>query len=134
MHDEIKEKIAQIGSWLGFEVETEKKIATGSRVDNIWRARVANLGAVSYIFEIQDRGSVSNLIVNLQKSQKNPTVQKLIIVSNKKQIEKIKKEVGEMPESFRKAVVFWDTEQVRRAHQNLEQVTEAIADLHLIED
>jgi len=133
-HDEIKEKIAQIGSWLGFEAETEKQVAIGSRVDDVWRARIANLGAVSYLFEVQDKGSISNLIVNLQKAQKNPTVQKLIIVSDKKQIERIKKEVGEMPESFRKAVVFWDIEQVERAHQNLEQVIEAIADLNLAED
>ncbi len=133
-HDEIRDKLAQIGSWLGFEVETEKLIVRGSRVDTVWRARIANLGAVSYIFEVQDRGSIDGLIVNLQRSQTKSTVQKLIIVSDSEQMIKIKGAIEDLSENFRKAVVFWDIEDIENTYQNLEQVTESIEKLNLIED
>lgn len=133
-HDEIKDKIAAIGSWLGFEVETEKLIASGARVDVIWRARIANLGTVSYVFEVQDRGSVDALILNLQRAQRNPTVQKLIIVSDEEQISKIQKEIETLPENFRKAIVFWEIDDVENTHQNLEQVAASIKKLNLVEE
>jgi len=133
-HDELRDKVAEIGSWLGFEVETEKFITAGARVDVVWRARIANLGAVSYIFEVQDRGSIDSLIVNLQRAQTNPTVQKLIIISDTEQIEKIKNEIKTMPENFRKITTFWGIEEVENTHQSLEQVTASITKLHLVEE
>jgi hypothetical protein len=133
-HTELRDKIAAVGSWLGFDVETEKHIAIGARVDIIWKAKIANLGAVSYIFEVQDRGSIDSLLLNLQKAQTNSTVQKLIIVSDIDQLEKIKSEVKTMPENFRKATSFWDTGEVENVYQNLEQVTNSITKLNLIGD
>ncbi|MEM4407101.1 MAG: hypothetical protein QXS68_08685, partial [Candidatus Methanomethylicaceae archaeon] len=47
-HDEIVEKLVEIGNGLGFEAESEVQIAKGARVDVLWRARIANLGVVSY--------------------------------------------------------------------------------------
>jgi len=133
-HDEIRDKVAEIGSWLGFEVEKEKLIASGAKVDVIWQAKIANLGAVSYVFEVQDRGSIDSLIVNLQKAQMNKTVQKLIIISDEEQLSKIQKEIDAMPENFRKATTFWDISDVENTYQNLEQVASSITKLHLIED
>jgi len=133
-HDELRDKVAEIGSWLGFETETEKFITTGARVDAVWRARIANLGTVSYIFEVQDRGSIDSLILNLQRAQVNPVVQKLIVVSDTKQIEKIKNEIKIMPENFRKIIAFWEAEDVESTHESLEQVTDSIAKLHLVEE
>ncbi len=133
-HDELRDKVDQIGSWLGFETETEKLIATGAKVDCLWRGRIANLGTVSYIFEVQISGSVDSLILNLQKAQTNPTVQKLVIISDNEQLEKIQKEIKEMPESFRKAITFWEIEDVENTYQGLEQVTNSIARLKLVEE
>jgi len=133
-HNELRDKISEIGSWLGFEVETEKLVAARARVDVIWRAKIANLGTVSYVFEVQHRGSIDSLMVNLQKAQKSFTVQKLVIVSDLEQTEKIRKEIEDMPENFRKAVVFWTLEDVQNTHQNLEQVTDSIAKLKLMEE
>lgn len=133
-HDEIRDKVAEIGSWLGFEVEKEKLIAAGAKVDVIWRARIANLGTVSYVFEVQDRGSVDSLIVNLQKAQMNKTVQKLIVISDEEQLSAIRREIDAMPENFRKATTFWDITDVKNTHENLEEVTSSIAKLHLVED
>jgi len=41
-------------------------------------------GLVTYVFEVHRKGSVDNLIVNLQKALNNPTVQKIIAVSDPK--------------------------------------------------
>ena len=133
-HDELISKIVEIGAWLGFDVESEKPIAIGSQVDAIWKAKIANLGSVSYVFEVQDRGSIDSLILNLQRSQGNPTVQKLIIVSDVAQLEKIKKEAETMPETFRKSCAYLSDEDVDETHQSLEQVSTAIAKLNLVND
>ena len=133
-HDEIRDKIAEIGSWLGFEVETEKPIAPGARVDAVWKARIANLGTVSYIFEVQYHGSTDGLLLNLQRAQTNPTVQKLIVVSDTEQLKRIENEIKTLPENFRRVITFWEAGEVDNAHQNLEQVTGSIAKLNLFED
>lgn len=133
-HDELKDKVERIGSQLGFEVETEKLIATGAKIDIIWKAKIANLGVATYVFEVQDRGSIDSLILNLQKSQSNSTVQKLVVITDKEQIEKIKKEIENMPETFRKDIAFWDALDVDKTFLNLEQVTNSIAELKLVND
>lgn len=133
-HDELRDKVAEIGSWLGFEVEKEKLVAIGAKLDAVWKARIANLGTVSYVFEVQDRGSIDGLMVNLQRAQSNPTVQKLVVVSDAEQLVRIQKEVAAMPESFRKALVFWDADDVVSTYQSLEQVATSIGRLGLAEE
>lgn len=51
-HDEIRDKLVQIGLWLGFEALYEHKIAKGAKVDVVWKAKIANLGTVAYVFEV----------------------------------------------------------------------------------
>lgn len=131
-HTEVINKLSDIGIWLGFEVETEKAIAIGARVDVVWQTRIANLGSVSYVFEVQDKGSVDSLIVNLQRAQVNSSVQKLIIVSDAEQIEKIKKEIETMPESFRKDSTYLLDTEVDSTHERLEYVASIIAKLNLV--
>jgi len=133
-HNEIRDKLTQIGSWLGFETEAEKLVAPGARLDVVWKARIANLGIVSYVFEVQDRGSVDSLILNLQKAQLDHTVQKLVVVSDTEQIPKIQKEVATLPESFRNMVTFWEFGDVDDTYQSLEQVTTSIAKLSLMNE
>lgn len=134
IHDELKDKIAAMGTWLGFEVETEKKVADGAVVDVVWKARIANLGAVSYVFEVQSKGSIDSLILNLQRAQKNPTVQKLIVVSDVKQIERTKNEIKDLPENFQRAVRFWEADSIDNTYENLEQFKDSIKKLNLIEE
>jgi hypothetical protein len=133
-HDELRDKVAKIGSGLGFEVDIELMIAVGAKIDVIWKSRIANLGVISYVFEVQDRGSIDSLIVNLQKAQANSAVQKLIIVSDAEQILKIKQEIESMPEVFKKDLAFWDSAVVDKTYLNLEQVTNAIAELNLVNE
>src|SRR5260370_42105402 len=67
-HDEIAEHVINVGQWLGFQAEREKMVARGAVVDAIWQARIANLGVVTYVFEIQRAGSTDLLILNFQRA------------------------------------------------------------------
>jgi len=131
-HDEIRDFIRDIGNWLGFEVDVEKQIAPGARVDCVWMARIANLGIVTYIFEVHKNGSIDSLILNLQKALNNPTVQKIIAVSDAQRIKKIQREVRGLPENFRKSLTFWEVGDVINTHERLSEAMESISKLELV--
>src|SRR5258708_21709994 len=81
-HDEIAEHVINIGQWLGFQAEREKMGAPARVVGGVWQARIANLGVVTYVFEIQRRGSIDSLFLNLQRAQNNPTAQRTVVLPN----------------------------------------------------
>ncbi|KUK24568.1 MAG: Uncharacterized protein XD58_1444 [Thermotoga sp. 50_1627] len=131
-HNEIKDFIQQIGIWLGFEANTEEHIAKGAQVDVAWRVKIANLGVITYVFEVHRKGSIDSLILNLQKAISNPTVQKVIAVSTEEQIERIKKEVEPLPENFRKMLAYWNVADVINTHEKLKEVIESLSKLELV--
>jgi len=63
-----------LGSGSASRRKKERKVARGAQVDAVWQARIANLGVVTYVFEVQRHGSIDSLILNLQRAQNNPTV------------------------------------------------------------
>lgn len=87
-HDEIRDLTQKIGNKLGFEADTEVQIAHGARVDVVWSAKIGNLGIIKYVFEVHKKGSIDSLLMNLQKAKSNPTVQKVIAISNEEQLKK----------------------------------------------
>ncbi len=131
-HDEIIEELINIGQWLGFQAEKEKMVARGAVVDAIWQARIANLGAVTYVFEVQRHGSIDSLILNLQRAQNNPTVQRLIVVAAADQVERIRQEIATMPESFRKSVAFMEVREVIHAAELISELSGIIGKLELV--
>ncbi|HLY26102.1 MAG TPA: hypothetical protein VKQ72_07170 [Aggregatilineales bacterium] len=131
-HDEVIEELINIGQWLGFQTEKEKMVARGAVVDAIWQARIANLGAVTYVFEVQRHGSIDSLILNLQRAQNNPTVQRLIVVAASDQIERIRNEISTMPESFRKSVAFMEVREVIHAAALISELSGIIGKLELV--
>lgn len=131
-HDEIRDKIVDIGAWLGFESESERTIGAGAKVDVIWSARIGNLGVVTYVFEVHKSGSMDSLLLNLQKSKSNPTVQKVIAVSDRNQLEKIQRETTGLPPDFIDTLSIWDTSEVEMVHQYLSEVTKSIDKLGLV--
>lgn len=131
-HDEVRDFIKEIGVQLGFETDTEKSIAHGAKVDVIWRAKIANLGVVTYVFEVHKKGSIDSLILNLQRALNNPTVQKIIAVSDKIQLEKIREEIKTLPENFRKTLTFWEVSDAIRTHEKLSEVIQSINKLELV--
>lgn len=130
-HDEIRDYLSSIGGFLGFESDIEYPIANGARVDAIWTARIGNLGAIKYVFEVQKSGSIDSLILNLQRARSNATVQKVVAVSNSEQLDKIKSEVETLSEEFRKSLVYWDQENVVKTYEMLSKAQELMADLGL---
>jgi len=133
-HDEIRDIIANMGSILGFDTETEANIARGAKVDVVWRARIGNLGMVTYVFEVHRRGSIDSLILNLQKALSVPSVQKVIAVSDREQLQRIEKECEGLPEQFRHALRLWDVAEVIRASEALQQAMSVITKLGLLEE
>lgn len=131
IHNDIRDKIAQIGLWLGFSTSTEVKIADGSKVDAIWEATIGNMGRVIYVFEVQTKGSKDSLIVNLLKSLNNPAVQGVVAVSDRAQLETIKKHAKDVKD-LRDKLKFWDYEEILKIHESLEFVNESINNLGLV--
>lgn len=131
-HDEVRDFIKEIGVQLGFETDTEKSIAHGAKVDVTWRARIANLGVVTYVFEVHKKGSIDSLILNLQRALNNPTVQKIIAVSDKTQLARIREEIKTLPENFRKTLTFWEVSDAIKTHEKLSEVIQSINKLELV--
>lgn len=129
LHSEIIDMIVDIGSCLGFESEKEVKVATGAVVDAIWKVRIGNMGMIVYVFEVQSKGAIDSLILNLQKASYNQAVQRLIAVSDSKQLLKIKEEVAPL-KNF--DLVLWDFDDVRSVHESLSNAFESINKLGLV--
>jgi hypothetical protein len=130
-HDEIRDLIEGIGSMLGFDTDTEYPIAHGARVDVVWRARIGNLGIVKYVFEVQSSGSIDSLILNLQRAKSDPTVQKVVAVSDEPQLQKIEREVGPLHSEFRNALSFWKASEVQQVSDSLQAAMAVINRLGL---
>ena len=132
-HNEIRDIISGIGANLGFDTDTEVRIAHGAQVDVVWRARIANLGMVTYVFEVHRSGSIDSLILNLQKAYSASTVQKVVAVSDQRQLKKIEAECEGLPAQFKQALRYWDVTDIIRIADMLQQVMDSIAELGLLE-
>jgi len=131
IHDDIRDKIRDIGQWLGFNAKIEQKVSEGSKVDAVWESTIGNMGRVIYIFEVQTKGSIDSLILNLLKSLNNPAVQGVVAVSDADQVEKIKKHVKDVKD-LRDKLKFWDYVEVSKVHESLEFVNDSINSLGLV--
>jgi len=131
IHNEIRDKLADIGTWLGFKTDTEKKVAEGSKVDTIWEATIGNMGRVIYIFEVQTKGNIDSLIINLLKALNNQAVQGVVAVSDTTQLDKIRKHADQVPNLGAK-LKYWDYKKVLEVHEALEMVNESINSLGLV--
>jgi hypothetical protein len=131
IHNEIRDKLSDIGKWLGFNADTEKKVAEGSKVDTIWESTIGNMGRIIYVFEVQTKGSIDSLIINLLKALNNPAVQGVVAVSDAAQLDKIRKHAEQVPNLGAK-LRYWDYKKVLEVHDALEMVYESINSLRLV--
>jgi len=131
IHNEVRDAIADIGGRLGFNASTEKKVADGAIVDAVWEVTIGNMGRVIYVFEVQTKGSLDSLMVNLQRALNNPAVQGIVAVSDAAQIEKLKKEVATVP-GLKDKLKYWNYLEVLDVQKSLEQVNESINGLGLV--
>jgi hypothetical protein len=89
------------------------------------------MGRVMYVFEVQTRGSINSLILNLLKSLNNPAVQGVVAVSDGKQLDKIKSHAQAVKDLSDK-LKCWDYENVLKVHEDLAFVNESINKLGLV--
>ena len=109
------------------------KVARGAQVDALWSSRIGNLGEVKYVFEVQDGGgSVDSLLLNLQRAQADPIVQKLVVVANTKMLTKVKDEADPLPEAFRKAMAYWEAKDVLEAYDLQKRFYDILDSLELV--
>lgn len=130
LHDEIKEKLIAIGELLGFDSRSEVKITAGAVVDAVWEAKIGNMGKAIYVFEVQSKGSIDSLILNLKKAQSNAAVQAVVAVADEEQLAKIIREsTGVIDE---KSLRTWDSEDVLAVYDSLVRAHESINKLALV--
>lgn len=132
LHDEIKDALVKIGELLGFESRSEVKITTGAVVDAVWEAKIGNMGKAIYVFEVQSKGSIDSLILNLKKAQSNPAVQAVVAVADESQLSKIIAEsTGVIDE---KSLRTWQSDDVLSVYDALVKAHESINKLKLVPD
>ena len=130
LHDEIRDKLVSIGELLGFDSRSEVKIATGAVVDAVWEAKIGNMGKAIYVFEVQSKGSIDSLILNLKKAQSNAAVQAVVAVADEEQLAKIISESqGVIDEKSLRA---WNSEDVLAVYDSLVRAHESINKLALV--
>lgn len=130
LHDEIKEKLVAIGELLGFDSRSEVKITTGAVVDAVWEAKIGNMGKAIYVFEVQSKGSIDSLILNLKKAQSNAAVQAVVAVADGEQLAKIIRESAGVIEE--KSLRTWESEDVLAVYDSLVRAHESINKLALV--
>jgi len=130
LHDEIKEKLVAIGELLGFDSRSEVKITTGAVVDAVWEAKIGNMGKAIYVFEVQSKGSIDSLILNLKKAQSNAAVQAVVAVADEEQLAKIIRESAGVIDE--KSLRTWDSEDVLSVYDSLVRAHESINKLALV--
>ncbi|MGN0502797.1 MAG: hypothetical protein ACI4HN_07715 [Ruminococcus sp.] len=130
IHDEIKEKLVAIGELLGFESRSEVKIAAGAVVDAVWEAKIGNMGKAIYVFEVQSKGSIDSLILNLKKAQSNAAVQAVVAVADEEQLAKIIRESEGVIDA--KSLRTWDSDDVLVVYDSLARAHESINKLALV--
>ncbi|OPL10279.1 MAG: hypothetical protein AVO34_11350 [Firmicutes bacterium ML8_F2] len=133
-HDVVVEQVLELGDGLGFEVEKEVNVARGCRIDALWRSRIANLGVISYAFEVHRRGSRDSAILNLQKIIKqDPSIQKVILVSSVEELEAFRLEISFLGEDFRNAVGYFHVEDLQHTLSHLELLKSILKNVGLLD-
>ncbi len=131
IHNDIRDKLREIGEWLGFSADIEQKVAEGSKVDAVWESTIGNMGRVIYVFEVQTKGSLDSLVVNLMQCLSNPAVQGIVAVSDGPQLAQIEKKVKALG-GLQGKLRYWNYEEVLRVHESLAFVNENINRLKLV--
>ncbi len=131
-HDTVVDQIIELGDGLGFEVQREFNVMPGCRIDAIWRSRVANLGIISYAFEVHRKGSRDSAILNLQRVRRDPTIQKVVIVSSRDELDEFKREITSLDESFRNSIGYFEVRDLQRALDHLQGLKDILKTLGLL--
>ncbi|MCK4816319.1 hypothetical protein KA005_11170, partial [bacterium] len=131
-HGEVIDQILELGDGLGFEVQKEFSVMRGCRIDAIWRSRVASLGTIAYAFEVHRRGSRDSAILNLQRVRRDPSIQKVVIVSSKTELDKFKGEIASLDEAFRNSVGYFEVKELQQSLMHLQELKDILKTFGLL--
>jgi hypothetical protein len=132
-HDALVLQVLQLGDGLGFDIQKDVLVFTGCKVDALWKSRVANLGMITYAFEVQKKGSRDSAILNLQRMfNADPTIQRAVIVSDDSEIEKFKAEMVHLDEKFKKAVGYFRIKDLQEALEHQEALKNILSAIGLL--
>lgn len=131
-HDEVIDQLLELGDGLGFEVKKEFPVMQGTRIDAIWRSRVANLGTIAYAFEVHRKGSRDSAILNLQRVRRDPAIQKVVIVSSEKELQIFQGEIASLDEGFRNSVGYFEVQNLQLALDHLQSLKDILKNLGLL--
>jgi hypothetical protein len=133
-HGEIQTMLEQIGQGLGFDVQTEYQLAAGARIDVRWKSRVANLGTISYFFEVHDSGSRDSAILNLRKAETNAEgVQRVAVVSEPDKLDKFRADIDAFSADFAESVSYLPTEKVIELNDLVDELQTELQEVGLME-
>lgn len=134
-HDTIQGQLLEIGDGLGFDVEPEYDAGPRARIDVRWSTRVANLGVISYAFEVHHHGSPDSAILNLKKAEAaDPSVQKSVIVSQPDDINKFKEEIKAMGGDFASNVSYLTGKEVNEAEEAISELKSFLRQAGLMQE
>jgi len=131
-HAELVDQVLELGVGLGFEVEKEFEITHGCRVDALWSSHIANLGTIRYAFEIHRKGNRDSAILNLQRARRDPSIQRVVIISFKRELRRFHQEVWTLGEEFRNAVGYLTIQQLQTAVSHLRSLKNTLQTLGLL--
>lgn len=80
-------------------------------MDAIWSANIGNLGELRYIFEVQRKGSIDSLLLNLLKASNDPIVQKVVAVAYEDELAKIRSEADAI-KHIQEKLAYWDIKEL----------------------
>jgi len=132
VHDDVIEQVLELGDGLGFEVEKEYSVLSGCRIDALWRTRIANLGTISYAFEVHHKGSRDSAILNLQRVNRDASIRKVIIISNEEELEKFRDMIESLGEDFRNAVGYFRVSDLQSAIDHLDSLKDILNKMGLL--
>ena len=88
---------------------------------------------IGYAFEVHRRGNRDGALLNLMKAQnKDPTIQKLVIVSTQDQIEKFKDEADAISADLAKSLAYFEVSQVQKAENRLSDLQDILQTAELM--
>ena len=106
------------------------KVAAGAVVDAVWEAKIGNMGKAIYVFEVQSKGSIDSLLLNLIKAQANAAVQAVVAVADEAQLQKIRAEsLNVLDQKFLRT---WESGDVLSVYDALVRAHESINKLALV--
>lgn len=82
-------------------------------------AEDSNFGENRYVFELELRGNIDTLILNLMRAGRNPAVRGLVVVTEPGQIKQVTEEIEGLPDDFKCRLSFLTIDDLNKVYENL---------------